>query len=216
MDAVLHIGIQYQPQPFSRSTLLSLFDLVYMQFAGKSSAVCLGIDPIGIAGGHGVWAGRHLGILRRSQWASDRRDSRALLFCLNGKRLDHVLARTHPALAGADQCGRRDGAVLRGRKGNIPLARMGRTDILVDVFFGRDGVRRIQRSGNFAKAMGGLRAAGISACRGGQPADRDRAGWHAGKNASVPIVLDRVWPCDGVKAVEYRILFFAGIPAYLY
>lgn len=114
MDAVLHIGIQYQPQPFSRSTLLSLFDFVYMQLAGKSSAINLCIDAIGIAGGHGFGAGRYLGVLRRDQRASDRRDSRALLFCLNGKRLDDVLARTHPALAGADQCGRRDDAVLRG------------------------------------------------------------------------------------------------------
>ena len=173
MDALLHIGIQYQPQPFSRSTLLSLFDFVYMQLTGKSSAIDLGIDPVGIAGGPGFWAGRYLGVLRRNQRASDRRGSRALLFRLNGKRLDDVLTRTYPALAGADQCGRRDGAILRGRKGNFSLARMGRTDILVDVLLGRDGICGIQRSGNFAKAMGGLRAVGISACRSGKPADRD-------------------------------------------
>ena len=96
------------------------------------------------------------------------------------------------------------------------MARMGRTDILVDVLLGRDGVCGIQCGGDFAKAMGGLRAVGISACRGGKPAGRDRARWHAGKNASIPIVLDCVWPGDGVKAVEYRILFFASFSAYFY
>ena len=41
-----------------------------------------------------------------------------------------------------------------GGKGTFPLARMGRTDILVDVFFGRDGICGIQRGGKFCENNG--------------------------------------------------------------